>query len=260
MYSKKLQDFIDAHRPEAVVWDEKTIRDLAAKAGLEIRPAGEYDDVSSSANYGWIMIKWGKPTGQVVRRQIKNGWFRREYLLQEDYRWEDTDLPARAHSTHPFDAKGLVVEWHEKVAERSVTYAPFVYWGEVPEALVQVAGLEPMEVALPESVVELPTPGWLTPRAAYCDGEVPGNETITCFHSEAAAIVAPFVRQLVELMGQKVPEDMDALLGWLKAWGFSAADNATWPPGIANGLLRNWLQAAVARGAIIVMTPLEKIE
>lgn len=210
MYSKKLQEYVDAHRPETVLWDEKTIRDLATKAGLETRPHVVLGRVEPGQ---MEVLKWGELTGQTIKKFVHAGFFHMAFT-GEDQKLLDTGEPERAYLKVHFSVP-LEIRWTENVAAETVTYKPWFGYGgdwngwkgEGFEWLIQqlygAAGLKAITMDLPEGAVTLPAPNWLRAYPAYSDPwEVPGWDTLTCFRSEVREHVEPFIQQLMALLGE----------------------------------------------------------
>ncbi len=183
MNTKALEDFVEENSPVKVALNATDIKALAAKAGLEVLSASKGRVFLSKGNRA--VVVWG------------------EEKIPNDRSFDYIEFK-------PDD--GIVVTWMASVSGDHVTYAPFVPspaaggFGKCPrasEVLIKAAGLGPVVVKLPEKAVTLPRAPWDQSFAAdWGSGMV--EDTVTCYVSEAAALVIPFVRHLAEIASLKI--------------------------------------------------------
>lgn len=204
MYSKALEAYVEENRPAEVKLTLAQVRELASRAGLEVREAGDYKDLANVGKGETGLIAWGELTS--IRRRIRKGWGPFAEWVEAEGFW-------RAFDCIIVGPVGVTVQWHPTVEGAEVTFWPHLSYKSAhsfcsgpkrpDKALLEAAGIEPIRVELPETTVTLPRAPWDT-SYAWDWGSGMVEDTITCYHSEAPALVIPFIRQLAELAGISV--------------------------------------------------------
>lgn len=196
-YSAKLQQFVDSHKPVTVVWDFETVKSLAAKAGLEVR---RHHDGKQ-----WEVVAWGDLSNNPLRVKVttRKGLWPFNLKVSEGWEYHPTEKERHYHRVLLEENGNGEVNWSPRIEGLTLTFKPFAGWGDgfgpAPypgEMLIQAAGLEPVEIQLPERVVFLPIPKWVKifwDPSGQCD--VSGT---TVFESEARVYLDELNREVEE--------------------------------------------------------------
>lgn len=198
MYTEALKAFVESHRPAEIHWSVGQVAGFAKAAGLEVRSPGNRLGIDEAKEGQILVVGWGDLSTTKVQKKV-----RRPFV-----KWIETAEFERFHHSVLFGESK--VKWEEVVEGNAVVYRPSFWrsggtsFGVAPDPakeILKVAGVESIVVPLPEPAFLLPAPSWITPNNSWADSwEIPGNDVLTCFRSEAATIVQPFIDQLQKLI------------------------------------------------------------
>lgn len=204
MYSKKLQQWLDANRPATMELSAEKTRQLVLDAGLEMYTSIEALQLGRVVfshevqDEDLLVVSWAE--GSKPRR-VQKGLFSKK---------EKIELPSDKLEFEYVVLKSgqASISWQKQIEGDRVVYNPWLISKsaggvgvekKIGDALIEQMGLKPISVPLPEPLVSLPLVPWTHVLGddwtanAWAEGE-------TCFKSEVAGYVEPFVAELQKFL------------------------------------------------------------